>query len=204
MLKQYAEAHKLGMNELTEKSIKQLRLFMLLGLPTTPLFGMATLGGFSDIMTVVLYILCFLSGFFLFAAMVHKVTNRFWARDKYLDEWEVQKKHHSMAIGFQVLSYVIVAVMILTGSMAVFTDVVFNISLRQIAIGFFGLLVLAVYVPLGFLLQTTEPISVSTNEVDLEAITQSDKAYKKLWFIMLTPCVIIGLIVGIYVSLNAG
>ena len=177
---------------------------MLLSLPATPLFGLAFLGEFSNIVTIVLYVSCIISGFFLLATMTHKLTNRFWGRDKYLDEWEVQKKHHSMAIGFQVLSYVIVAVMIVSGLMAVFSDMVFNVSLRQIAIGFYGLLVLAIYVPLGFLLQTIEPISASTDEMDSVDITQSPKAYNNFWVITLIPCVIIGFIIGIYMSLNAG
>jgi len=206
MLKLYAEANKLSDNELTEESIKQLRRNILLSLPATPLFGLAVLGGKSLFITISLFVLCFVSATFLFAVMTHRVTNRFWARDQYLDEWELKQKHHSMAVGFQVLSYIIAGAMISTGTIALFTDIEFNIGLRQVAIGFYGLLVFVIYVPLTFLLWTIKPTpkSKSLGREEGVLVEGQDETYKKFWSIILVPSIILGFIAGIYFSLNAG
>ena len=41
----------------------------------------------------------------LLAWSLTKFMNRFWSRDQYLDEWELKRKHESMAFAFQVMMY---------------------------------------------------------------------------------------------------
>jgi len=158
MLEAYANAFKVSEKELTKKALGSLKLWALLGLPATPLFIATYSGHFSSTVTLVLGLLTLLSGVFLMLTMVSKFTNRFWARDKFLDEWELNRKHHAMAIGFQIIDYVVIGVMVLAMLLALITDIEITFNFEQLAIAAFSFIVFAVYVPLLFLLWTVKPM----------------------------------------------
>jgi len=158
MLEAYANAFKVSEKELTKKSLGQLKLWALLGLPATPLFIAAFFGKFSSATTLVLGLLTFVSGIFLMLTMISKFTNRFWARDKYLDEWELQRKHHSMAVAFQVIDYVAVGIIFLAALLASTKGGEITINFEHIATAAFCFVLVSVYIPLLFLLWTVKPV----------------------------------------------
>ena len=170
MLKWYADTVQISERELTSKSLSRLKLFALLGMPATPLFALAEFGDFSPAVSLIFFGLSFLSGIFLFVVMLSKFTNRFWARDKYLDEWELQRKHHSMAIGFQVIDYAVCLLMAAAFLLIPFSNTTFTISLPQIAMACFSFIVFAVYIPLVFLLWSTKPVNAESNNMSLSDV----------------------------------
>jgi len=109
MLKWFAEIFKLTEKQMTKKALNRLKLLTLLSLPAVPLIVLDVFGAFNGSSTI-----SKLSIFAIpYAAFVSisfsKFVNRFWARDKYLDEWEVSRKHEAMAFGFQCLSCILIA-----------------------------------------------------------------------------------------------
>ncbi|WP_371395468.1 hypothetical protein [Fretibacter rubidus] len=105
MLKWYAETFKLTEKQMTTRALRDIKILTVLSFLAVPIF----LAMRTDVIPVALTIpavlaLIFTMGCF-FCLCFTKFVNRFWARDKYLDEWERGRKHQSMAFAFQVLLY---------------------------------------------------------------------------------------------------
>ena len=158
MLQAYADAFKVSERDLTKKALGKLKLWALLGLPATPLYAVAHFGDLSPEIFRVMILLTFISGAFLLVTMLSRFTNRFWARDKYLDEWELQRKHHSMAIGFQITDYLLCGIIFLAIILASFVDIEITLSFEHVAMIAFSFVVFMVYVPLLFLLWSVNPV----------------------------------------------
>ena len=160
MLKWYAELFKFSGKELTPKALIRVKALMLLSLPAYPATT-AKLGQFGGNLDLLLNIISVVSVLCFLAFACTKFVNRFWSRDKYLDEWERARKHEAMAFAFQVVMYTLSLVLLLG---------VINIRLALISItfptlGLYGMGVIAggvfwfgLYVMHGYMLFTTEPM----------------------------------------------
>lgn len=201
MLKAYADIFKISEQDLTQKSLDKLKLFALLGLPATPLYALSMFGSFSTLTTAALLGLCFLSGTFLLITMLSKFTNRFWARDKYLDEWELKKKHHSMAVGLQITSYIIGTIMILALAATPFLNIKFTIGFEHIAMAVFSLICIMVYIPLLFLLWTTSPIKIEKGQIireDKAVVTAREQKVEAAIITIVVGLILLAICAGLF------
>ncbi|GLQ19831.1 hypothetical protein [Algimonas porphyrae] len=115
MLKWYADVFRFKPDTLTRRKLMRLRALALLALPVFPLFILLRTNLESDVPAMEPLInaldnpagwgVMFLSFCALTALCLARVINRFWARDRYLDEWEVEMKHASMAFALQCILY---------------------------------------------------------------------------------------------------
>ena len=157
MLKFYADTFKLSEAELSEEKLKRLKLYTLLGLPAFPLIALVYFKDFSLSVTFIIGVIGLISLGFVMITMTSRFINRFWARDKYLDEWEVARKHHAMAIGHQVTDYMFMALGAIFFIASMFVKKTVTIDLEVLAGTAFGVVVFMVYVPHIFLLWTVKP-----------------------------------------------
>lgn len=174
MLKLYADTFKLSEAELTEENLKRLKLYTLLGLPAFPLIGLVLFKEFSFSLTLIIVAIALISLCFVTMTMMSRFVNRFWARDKYLDEWEVARKHHAMAIGHQVTDYMFVALAAVFFIASMFTEKTITIDLKALTATAFGVVLFMVYVPHIFLLWTVKPSG------KFEAIDASEKVVSRI------------------------
>ena len=108
MLKWFAEIFKLTEKQMTRKALNRLKILTLLSLPAVPLIVLDVFGAFSN-STTVSKLSIFAIPYAAFVAIsFSKFVNRFWARDKYLDEWEVARKHQAMAFSLQSTSCILI------------------------------------------------------------------------------------------------
>ena len=162
MLKWYAELFKFSGKELTPKALRRTKMLMLLSLPAYPLLATAKIGQFNDNVDFFLNIVLVISGVCLLAWSVTKFMNRFWSRDQYLDEWELKRKHESMAFVFQVMMYSFGAILLLITVLHRF-EFAKQISLPtldvySLGIIFAGFLSFGYYVMQAYLLFTIKPM----------------------------------------------
>jgi hypothetical protein len=107
MLKFYANTFRFDETTLTRRKLNILKGLTALSLPLWPLYLTGMFGPFDLASDLWVMFGVIISGVALAALMFTRVVNRFWARDKYLDEWEVEMKHASMAFAFQFVCYVL-------------------------------------------------------------------------------------------------
>ena len=160
MLKWYADIFQFTEKTLSAKELKRQKVMSLLALPAVPLFSYLQLVELGPTAELMMYPILILSGIFLIITMFGKVGNSFWARDKYLDEWELERKHHAMAIGHQVsvYSFVVVSALII-----IFTDwegTSIPLTSDFIRLVTLNVVVFMFYVPLLFLVWTINSVDV--------------------------------------------
>jgi len=202
MLKWYADTFKLDAAELTTKNLKRLKLYTILGLPSLPLMAYAFLNGFSDLKTLIAAILGVILSFFMCVVMMSRFTNRFWARDKYLDEWERGRKHHAMAIGHQVTDYLFVMLAVIFFIAAQFSKQSITLNFETLASIAMAVVVFMVLVPHIFLLWTVKPVDIK-GEVEEAEFEQSSKRNLRLWIIV-GAILISGFIFGFFSAHEGG
>jgi len=183
MLKWYADTFKLSSAELTTKSLNRLKLFTVLGLPSLPFMAYALSNGFAGNAAIIAAIIGLISAVFMVVTMVSPFTNRFWARDKYLDEWEVGRKHHAMAIGHQITDYMFVILAAVFFIAAQFSKQTITFNLETLASIAMGVVVFMVLVPHIFLLWTVKPVDV-TGEIEEAEFEQASKRNLRIWVFM--------------------
>lgn len=199
MLKWYADTFKLGGAELTETSLKRLKRYTRAGLPCLILFPL----GMFDILPLwsrlIVLLLAIVSACFMGAVMTSPFTNRFWARDKYLDEWERGRKHHAMAIGHQVTDYMFVGLAFICFGLSFFSKQTLTLDFNLLTSFFFYVVIFMVLVPHMFLLWTVKPVD-APDEVNAEDVHTDDKrkaSRLKFWVIIIGAGFAAGLAYGV-------
>lgn len=179
MLKWYADTFKLGGAELTEANLRRLKRLTLAGLPSFILYPL----GMSDILPpvskIITLVLALISAIFFLVVMMSPFTNRFWSRDKYLDEWERGRKRHAMAIGHQVMTYMFICLAIALFVVSFFTKTTINLSFLTISHGLGGVICCMVLVPHIFLLWTVKPVEL-TDEDEKQAFEEKSRQNLRL------------------------
>ena len=168
MLKWYAETFKLSGRELTASAIKRIKLLTVLSLPALPLTMTSIFLDIPDHLTMPFWVIL-IPSFIAFVCLgCTKFVNRFFARDKYLDEWETAKKHQAMAFAFQVMAYCFSAVLVigvLGDAFSIFQNVkTRSFDVYEIGVVAAGLMMFGFYVMHFFLLAIVKPIDESDKD----------------------------------------
>lgn len=106
MLNWYANTFRISEKNISKAGLRRTKILTWLTLMIVPLEilsqdwldtseNMFLLGGFAGLIIVALIS--------LIALLLSPLIHRFWARDKYLDEWEVEVKRKGMSAGYKVL-----------------------------------------------------------------------------------------------------
>lgn len=168
MLKWYAETFKLSGRELTATAIKRIKLLTLLSLPALPLIITDVFLEIPDHLNMPFFFILVPSFMAFVCLCFTKFVNRFFARDKYLDEWETAKKHQAMAFAFQVMLYCFSAVLVigvLGDVFSIFQNVITrSFDLYEIGVVASGMMMFGFYVMHFFLLTNVKPIDESDND----------------------------------------
>jgi len=180
MLKWYADTFKLGTTELTSKRLNQLKLYTLLGLPSVFLFPFMFVDVLPSRSIPLVAIIFLISAVFFTMVMLSPFTNRFWARDKYLDEWERGRKHHGMAIGFQVTDYIFAGLGAIFFVLSFFIEKTITLNLASLGGILIYLVCLMVLIPHIFLLWTVKPVDVSGEEAE-ESFKRKAQQDLRIW-----------------------
>lgn len=173
MLNWYANLFRISEKNITKSGLRRTKILTWLTLMIVPL-EILTGDWFDElengflITTIVIMIL--LSLIALIGLLLSPLVHRFWARDKYLDEWEIEVKRKGMSAGYKVLFGTLVIGLIYS---AVVTDYSEPTSqavsyLRLDSLGF-AVLILAFGVQTLTQLRLIRPI----DEEDVEADTPS-------------------------------
>ncbi len=202
MLKWYADTFKLGGAELTAANLKSLKRYTLLGLPCLVLYPL----GMFDILPIwsklIVLILALISSCFMCVVMMSPFTNRFWARDKYLDEWERGRKHHAMAIGHQMTDYMFAAFAVICFGLAFFGQQDVTLSFTLIGSIFIYFVIFMVLVPHMFLLWTVKPVE-APDEIDADSLqAEATRGGSRLIFWMIV--IGVGFVSGLAYAVFAG
>ncbi len=198
MLKFYAKITELNERDVSETTLKRLRVMSFLSLPFTPLLGVME----ADILTNSALIglmgfILLMSAVALFILCISKLVNRVWVRDKYLDEWELGMKHRSMAFAFQVVLYAICVV--LFGG--VILDCFYGLTLPKITpeiIGYslFSIMMLGLYAQIYTQFAMVEPIEEDEFSTDIDA-RRSLKGVITISSLLVVGIVVIPFILGV-------
>ena len=98
MLKTFARAVEFNEKSISKKKLRYILILLIASLPTLPLGMLHFFGLLPDNMLGTLGYIGFIAGALAFLGFVFtRFANRFYLPDKYLDEWEIQVKHKSMA-----------------------------------------------------------------------------------------------------------
>jgi len=191
MLKLYADTFKLNAAELTVQSLKRLKWLTVL----------SVIGLVCDIYAYAcgyegpLAIMAAVAGVILLVpfgiVMMSRFANRFWARDKYLDEW----------VGHQVTDYgfaILAAVFFIA---AQFSKQTLTFNFETLAVMAMGVVVFMVLVPHIFLLWTVKPVDLD-GEIDEAEFEKTSKRNLSIW-IFFGVILAMGFVVG-YLSANEG
>ena len=168
MLKWYAETFKLSARELTASAISRIKLLTVLSLPALPLAMVDIFLEIPDHLTIPFWGILIPSLIAFVCLGCTKFVNRFFARDKYLDEWETAKKHQAMAFAFQVIAYSFSAVLVfgvLGDAFSIFHNMrTPSFDVYEIGVVAAGLMMFGFYAMHFFLLATVKPIDESDKD----------------------------------------
>lgn len=176
MLKWYADMFKLTEKQMTKKALNRLKILTLASLPAIPFIILIAFAKtstepqaeVSSGLENLIIGLIIISVIALLALCFCKFTNRFWARDKYLDEWEVARKHQAMAFSYQLFCYIIAAFLLyftfFSGRESQKILEFGSVSYHQISVVLFALLMMFLYSAHLFLLFTVKPIDEIVTE----------------------------------------
>lgn len=160
MLKFYADFYRLREKTITRAALRRTIIFGVLSLPFFPLSMMDMTGRLPDFVPSIVFNLAFLvTGLFTFVFMFSRFVNRFYARDKYLDEWERRIKHESMAFAFQTMLYLVFALVgigITLSAQGIVSDDVFD--LKDFVMLVFILAIVGLYVQSFHALTLVKPM----------------------------------------------
>ena len=162
MLKWYAESFKLTEKQMTTKALRRIWVLTgisLLMIPAIFILDFDYLMGTPRLAAHLAYYISFIC---LVLLVFSKFVNRFWSRDKYLDEWEKERKHQAMAFAFQVLMYILSAIVMFCTFLPIFNfgqdDIMPKLSFSALSIGGIGIMVSGLLIMHVYLLVTTKPI----------------------------------------------
>ena len=102
MLNWYANTFRISEENITKAGLRRTKIFAWLMLLIVPLetIDAAWLDSGDNPLVTGLIILALVG---LFGVLLSPLVHRFWARDKYLDEWEIEIKRKGMSAGYKVL-----------------------------------------------------------------------------------------------------
>jgi hypothetical protein len=106
MLSWYANTFQISEGNITLSGLRRTRILAWLTLMVVPLDILS--GGWIDAtlppaLEWLAGILVFVSLVAFIALLFNPLVHRFWARDKYLDEWELDIKRKAMSVGYKTL-----------------------------------------------------------------------------------------------------
>jgi len=168
MMKWYAETFKISSRELTASALKRIKLLTILSLPAMPLAMTDIFAEIPEHLTMPFLVILIPSLIAFFCLCLTKFVNRFFARDKYLDEWETAKKHEAMAFAFQVMAYsfsVVLVFGVLGDAFSVFQNMKTpSFDIYEVGVVAAGLMIFGFYTMHFFLLATVKPIDESDKD----------------------------------------
>lgn len=133
MFKLYSDLFRFKESTLSRSSLRRLWVLLVLSLPFVPLLLLLRLNLATELPALeaihsavdgpVGYSIFAVSFVAWVVLLSTRVMNRFWARDRYLDEWEVQTKRASMTFAFQVMAYLWAALFLVVLIMQNFSPV---------------------------------------------------------------------------------
>ena len=159
MLQAYARWSELTEDSLSPSGLTRVWIFMFGSLPILTDLVLSVMGmnvafiGGGSIASKVIWLA---SGACLIGFVASRLVNRFWARDRYLDEWEVTLKRESMTFAFQLTLYLLSALfvgLIVFGS-AYGSGVTKPYAVPLIA----GIVIAGLYVQTAYVLLRTRPV----------------------------------------------
>ena len=106
MFKWYADTFAFDDNTISKRSLFLLILATVISIPVFPLLAWASLIGFPENYDLILIVTLVISFIGFVYVCFSKICNRFWARDKYLDEWELSLKREAMAFSAQLIAWI--------------------------------------------------------------------------------------------------
>ncbi len=114
MLKTYADIYKLEGESVSGKSIGLIKALLVASFPAVPMLVIGEFFGIPDAFPVAAYIVIAAASFLALISLIFlRLPNRLYARDKYLDEWELDVKRRSMTFAYQFLVWGLTAVLTL-------------------------------------------------------------------------------------------
>jgi hypothetical protein len=173
MLNWYANTFRITEKSITKAALRRTKVLTWLALLIVPLE--IFIGDWFDELTngllitgVVILILVSLIA--LIGLLLSPLVHRFWARDKYLDEWEIEVKRKGMSAGYKVLFGALVIGLIYSAAVTDYSETSEQAisALRLDSLGF-ALLILAFGVQTLTQLRLIRPI----DDEDLERATPS-------------------------------
>ena len=106
MLNWYAKTFRISEKNITKAGLRRTKILTWLALLIVPIETF--LGDWleqldNSVGNTILYTAIIVSVISLIALLFSPLVHRFWARDKYLDEWEIEIKRKGMSAGYKVL-----------------------------------------------------------------------------------------------------
>jgi MFS family permease len=169
MLNWYANTFRISEKNITKAGLRRTKVLTWLTLLIVPLEIL--IGDWFDeltngYLTAIVVIAIFISLIALIGLLLSPLVHRFWARDKYLDEWEIEVKRKGMSAGYKVLFGTLVIGLIFSAVVTDYNEPVNQAVsyLRLDSLGF-AVLILAFGVQTLTHLRLIRPV----DEEDLEA-----------------------------------
>ena len=163
MLKWYAETFKLTEKQMTGMALRRIWVLTAISLLLVPAILIREIYDPQEASSVLVNTMFYIGLVGFFCLAFTKFMNRFWSRDKYLDEWEKERKHEAMAFAFQIMQYIVMAILLIIGFSPIFgygQDILFgefgHRTLGFIVMGFGAIGIFAMHL---YLLVTTKPIN---------------------------------------------
>lgn len=204
MLKGYASAFEIAERHLTRKYIQRVSIISWIVFLSLFLEFIDIDWVFEDAPAIVAIGLVVILLLFLIAVIMllcSPLVMRFWARDKYLDEWELDIKRRGMKSGYTVLLFTLLLAMIYFGF-----KVDYSVDLEPKAISnleiidwSFNLMIIAVFFQIQTQLRRIRPIDA--DEWDEERVEKKTIKWKifmilAVLFILIGPAFCQGVIDG--------
>jgi len=172
MLRGYASAFEITERHLTRKYIQRISILSWIIFLSLLLDFIDSDWAFDSAPAIVSIALTIALFVFIVATIMllcSPLVMRFWARDKYLDEWELDVKRRGMKSGYTVLLFALLAATIYFGF-----KVDYSIDLDQVAVSLldvaewsFSLLILAIFFQIQTQLRRIRPIDADEWDEDI-------------------------------------
>ena len=164
MLNWYVKTFELQERHMTKSYIRRTSilswiLFVALLLDPAIIDWIAELYG--ELWVDLLLVLVLIPLIALFMIGVSPLVHRFWAPDKYLDEWELDVKRRGMAAGYKVLALALLISLVYLGTQMDYLESTKPaVSIERLVSFVFGFLVIAFFAQIQAQLRRIKPIDV--------------------------------------------
>ncbi len=162
MMKWYADLFQFREGSMKRTSLNRVKWFAILSLPAIPVGILVSYDIIPKVVATPILLISFIS---VLCFAFTPLANRFYGRDKYLDEWEIRLKHESMAFAFQTLLYIGFTLVLGAMLFGKYLDVDLSInSLYEATTGLFVFLLLGMYIQIFYALWKIRPIDEFEDE----------------------------------------